>query len=289
MNISQQKYLQYLTGENYYKGFDKIDFDNVTLNLLDYYLGERIWFRNGTRIDDNFSSHLNELPQFAHAWVDYGEVIKCFGIRVHYPGVAKVTFHFNSSIFPGGIRNNDNFKAFVHLPNKMLTGRSVVKFIWPKRTIKKEYFMRFKFKQVEILRRRNKRSEPCQPDSIHYDDYLLGKHITRLGCKAPYHVRINRTICTSKEKMKRSSFDPFQHKHTMVPCTSMETIAFHYSEFNDEWKGSGWFHVTLKFPNRYKIIKMIKAVDLQTAIGNAGGYVGLFLGNISFLIFVFIS
>ena len=276
-----------MIGENYYKGFDQIDFDNVTLNLSDYYLGKQIVFRNGTRLDDNSSTHLNELPQFTHAWIDYGAVIKCFGIRVHHPGVSSVIFHFNSSIFPDGIRNNDNFKAFFHLPNKMLTGRSIVKFIWPNRTLKKEHFMRFKIKQVEILKRRNKRSEPCQRDSVNYDDYVLGKHNDKLRCKAPYHVRINRTICTSNEKMKKSSFGPSQHKHIMAPCTSMETIAFHYSEFDDEWKGSDWFHVTLKFPNRFKIIKMIKAVDLQTAIGNAGGYVGLFLGNLIFLHFIF--
>ena len=34
----------------------------------------------------------------------------------------------------------------------------------------------------------------------------------------------------------------------------------------------------------YKEIIQVKAVDIQTVIGNAGGYVGLFCGKISFSI-----
>ena len=32
-------------------------------------------------------------------------------------------------------------------------------------------------------------------------------------------------------------------------------------------------------PYHIKEIVMVKAVDIQTAIGNAGGYIGLFLGK----------
>ena len=31
----------------------------------------------------------------------------------------------------------------------------------------------------------------------------------------------------------------------------------------------------------YKEIKQVRAYDIQSLIGNAGGYLGLFLGNIS--------
>ena len=34
------------------------------------------------------------------------------------------------------------------------------------------------------------------------------------------------------------------------------------------------------YPKKFKEIKMVRAVNIQTVIGNAGGYVGLFLGKI---------
>ena len=46
-----------------------------------------------------------------------------------------------------------------------------------------------------------------------------------------------------------------------------------------DWKGSDWFHIYIMHPHHIKEIVMVKAVTIQTAIGNAGGYIGLFLGK----------
>ena len=45
------------------------------------------------------------------------------------------------------------------------------------------------------------------------------------------------------------------------------------------WKGTEWFHINIMFPDRFKEIVSVKAVDIHSAIGNSGGYVGLLLGN----------
>ena len=49
-------------------------------------------------------------------------------------------------------------------------------------------------------------------------------------------------------------------------------------------KGTDWFRVNIMFPERFKEIGMVKAVDIHSAIGNSGGYIGLFLGNDDLLI-----
>ena len=62
----------------------------------------------------------------------------------------------------------------------------------------------------------------------------------------------------------------------MKPCTSASTMIFSYDEDEYKSKRSDWFHVILLYPNQYREIRMVQAIDLQTVIGNAGGYIGLF-------------
>ena len=51
-------------------------------------------------------------------------------------------------------------------------------------------------------------------------------------------------------------------------------------------EGSDWFHFSIRFPDRFEEIVMVQAVDIQTAVGNAGGYIGLFLGMSRFNFFI---
>ena len=39
-------------------------------------------------------------------------------------------------------------------------------------------------------------------------------------------------------------------------------------------------YIILEYPEQMKIITQLKEIDFQTLIGNIGGYIGLFLGNI---------
>ena len=41
------------------------------------------------------------------------------------------------------------------------------------------------------------------------------------------------------------------------------------------------FGLRLAFPGIYKEISMVKAVDIHAAVGNAGGYIGILLGNMT--------
>ena len=63
-------------------------------------------------------------------------------------------------------------------------------------------------------------------------------------------------------------------------CTSAEIITYTYEEYDTNKNGSDWVWFVIDYPKKFKEIKMVKAVNFQTVIGNAGGYVGLFLGTI---------
>ena len=60
--------------------------------------------------------------------------------------------------------------------------------------------------------------------------------------------------------------------------TSSGSIIYTYDENDIDIKGSDWFHIMIWFPDQYKEIVMVRAVDIETVIANAGGYIGLFLG-----------
>ena len=78
--------------------------------------------------------------------------------------------------------------------------------------------------------------------------------------------------------MKEASSDFIGKKKSIKACTTMSTITFAYQENNVDLNGSDWFHLKIHYPDQYKEIVMIRAVDIETVIANAGGYIGLFLG-----------
>ena len=82
-----------------------------------------------------------------------------------------------------------------------------------------------------------------------------------------------------------------ESEKTKKACTSISSLTFTYDEadmvsdgFFTDGFGSDWFRVGLDYPNQYREIKMIQAIDFQTVIGNAGGYIGLFLGKIILIV-----
>ena len=61
-------------------------------------------------------------------------------------------------------------------------------------------------------------------------------------------------------------------------CTSIENINYKYREYDTDDHENDRFWIGLTYPEKFKDINQVRAVDIQTVIGNAGGYVGLFLG-----------
>ena len=139
--------------------------------------------------------------------------------------------------------------------------------------------MKFMMQQLEVLKRRNKRNDPCVPDELNFDRIMLDEHLEQIGCKAPYHrTDKNLELCDSKEKMKETSDDLIGKEKTKKACTIATTLTFTYDESDNKHKT--YFEVVLYYPYHLKEVVMVRAVDLQTVIGNAGGYIGLFLGKI---------
>ena len=123
--------------------------------------------------------------------------------------------------------------------------------------------------------------DPCLSDDRNFDQGFQDEHVKKVGCKAPYHRTNKRLkICASKEKIEEANSNLLgRGKKPRTPCTRASTMIFSYDEAEYDAKGSDWFHVILLYPSEYTEIRMVQAIDLQMVIGNAGGYIGHFLGN----------
>ena len=87
-SLSVQKYKNFLEGKAYYNGIEKIDFDDVTLNIEDLYIGDSIKFRNGTLINSRRPNFLNDVPRVSYTSIQDGILVKCFGLQFQYTNVA---------------------------------------------------------------------------------------------------------------------------------------------------------------------------------------------------------
>ena len=68
---------------------------------------------------------------------------------------------------------------------------------------------------------------------------------------------------------------------SQLACSNAETLSLDLQEQKGDINGTDWLNIWIYYPNRFKEIKMVQAVDIHSAIGNSGGYIGLFLGIIS--------
>ena len=284
--LTREKYLKILKGEIPFDGENTINFDDVSIDLRDFCQVGIVKFRNGSEIAIEQPESLQGFLQVTHSGFYAGGFIKCLGFKSNFTNIRSISLVFNSSMYPNGIRPSSKVSTYValHLPNKLsLTGNSM-KISWPKRNEKKRYFMSFDLQQLDILKRRNKRYNPCTDDQ-NFDQIILDEHLENVGCKASYH-RTNKSlkVCDSEERMKKAQFDFYLNEKPKKACTSASTLSFTYDECDvHDSNISDLFSVALFYPSEYKEIIMKKEIDLHTLIGNAGAYIGLFLGTFKIL------
>ena len=196
-------------------------------------------------------------------------------------------YNFKHEIFPNGIRNSNGdgegaIYVMFHLPQHTLLSGLNVKYTWPPQN-RSEYSMEFAMTSIDILKSRYKGRQPCIMEWDQYDEITMNHHGNLHGCRAPYqNSSRGLPICSTKEKMKEVLTSiPLQNVKTKIspPCTSMESFQFTYNELLYSSKEDAGFWVSFVLPDQYKEITQIRAVNFQSVIGNAGGYIGLFLGK----------
>ena len=272
-----------------------VDVDDVSLPLSEYMISHCVW--------SSFYQNCTALQKII-TWREFGSVYHTYRLPINKK-TAAAAFQFRSSVFSNGLHPNPHELMMIfQYPNRIYRAHgSLFDGYW--RTVNGQTANRritFNLKDLEVLRRRNKRSDGCTeiPD---YDSKIKEVIYNDVGCR-PFYVNNSnvKEICSSKEQMQNLSerllsvFHRFSGSEIGVPpCTEVQRIQMEYlsepkdvttreeitSNYLDEIEriNDTWFEIRYDIKtDTFKEIKQNRAYSAQSLIGNVGGYLGLLVG-----------
>ena len=292
---------------NFTRKMENLYESNDVININDFMLfGTMATYQPGLRVyhypSKQSLSNTTWVPTFYPSFSSPRK--RCWTFDIPYKPMEKIVSYgvmLNKSIFAGSDPPNKRppykkFEIRLSYPGQQLTSPSVES-NWGKKGPKTEYTMKFEIQNILVMKRRNKFGENCEIDWNQNDKILINKMLEDIECTLP-HWMINTTypICQG-EQLKKIGHMFYRLRHNTPPCQTIEKILYTYEEAEglenyDEtiaeskkqlgirYEFRDIFQIMLTFQGTtYMEITQIRAYDGQSLIGNAGGYVGLFLGS----------
>ena len=241
---------------------------------------------NGHKRDDNEPNHerisvkkgkLAPIPVDA---IDASE--KCWTFKIPFlaeQNIMTVVMRMKKSIFPEKNRiARKGFKVIISYPGQTLRVR-VMKYKW--KGITGSFAMVFNIQNMVVLKRRNKSNQPCHRNGTLDDIRLRDSFIRSLGCRPTFMTSPSVfPQCSAGKNLKNCDGSEWDEGH-VEPCKQVEKIFYTYEEYDNlhSYGKEAYFYLQFNFQGKtYMEIEQTRDYDLQSLIGNAGGYVGLFLG-----------
>ena len=286
-NISYLQYKYFLLGAIWDQRMLEIEFEHVTKRIEDYILFYHVVWKNYT---ESVYKDTSSLPAFikkptqSYAGVGPGgTIIKCYGIQIPM-NARSFALQLKSDIFPGGIREVSNGLAVsFHYPNQLLRSLDNIVASWPTQiqSQNQSLEMVLKMNAFEVTILRNSRHHQCTENWKDYDIEVGRKYFGKIGCRPVYDIwNLSYPLCNSSEKMTMAG--SVAVSENIEPCQSANEILFEhvdlYHPVSDTFRNDTFLvKVDMKF-SKFKVIEQKKAYELQTLMGNGGGYIGLLLG-----------
>ena len=248
INISTYK--NFLRGRYWDDRLLEVDYDNVTTSLDDSLLGVKmmlhqkfnlqyLYTHKETKFPDEKWS-LKFVPDFRVSLRLWNR--KCFTFDIPYKDQHFMTafeIYLRNKIFSSGVRpskpnKNGGFMTFFHYPGQWITSGYTNKFEW----IEKEkdslpYTMEFRIQNVQVIKRRYKKSNKCSEDMKGFDTLMMNHQVIAAGCRLPHiNTTIQKPLCTSKKQMQILSTMPnlIQLEPYYLPCKSIYNLRYDYYE-----------------------------------------------------------
>ena len=288
-----------------------IDLGNVTLKLEDYLVGYVVGWKNFSMIaygvsDLRLKNRMIIPYENVNAVFGFMGLFKCYAIESSFD-MTLVGPVLKNDIFPNGTRPSNIWLAVTFsYPNQFLASISTFRHNWPDRSpnASKSYMMQFLIHQTDVLKRRNKSNKPCNTDWQNHDQFLMERAMETVGCRPSYLKSRGSALprCSTKEQMRAiSNLLMASRDKYSPPCQTIADIRYEYVEHDVTNQSMGFMSggndiidITTEDPNnhgtfgvllntiedKYKEIRQVRAFGIQSLIGNAGGYVGLFLGKL---------
>ena len=306
--INPSTYKEYLNGQLWDNRMVDIEYDNVTLNFLDYLMGismvtretdfpkSKYFLYNHYEETQAIDSNITMSTTNQHNWkpkyyTSYrGANQKCFTFDLPYIEKEKIlSFEtiFNADIFPEKVRPwEEGFEVRVHYPGQGLTAR-MRKDFWKDlgKNFSEHLTMAFKIQKLEVMINRKTTTLPCNENWKKHDEELMNQKIKRSGCKPSYwEIKTDFPTCKYKHDMK--AFSEFNTAQYDPACKIIQKIMYTYEEFDvlGDWT-NGWpeennmFEVALEFQDdTYMEVQQVRSYGIKDVVGDIGGDLGLFLG-----------
>ena len=242
--INKTSYLEFLKGKRFTKEMLNINYNNVTGDIVNYIKGYRMYFRNYSYA--KFDSGLTLQDKRKLTFVSYNGFIgsyktfyKCFGLRIpKNKDLRTFRILLSNKIFPNGERPIQYlFRTFVHLPKQFMLSHHTDQWTWSHRSKHERYKLRHLVRAVEVVRKRNKKQEPCNAYWKEYDDWVIKYYKNETGCNNPYQKQeINLPMCNTQQQMKHSvlPINVAEGQRYLKPCKTMENVRVDHVESNLE-------------------------------------------------------
>ena len=300
INITSYSY--YLQGLLWDERMLKIDYDNVTMSLFNNFVAVVVNLQNRTRIRGphlhGFSSFISHPGWKPHFHVSFrSAATKCFTVDIPFvqnEPLLALDIELQNSIFSKGVRpefevfdglNPDTgggFATYLHYPGQRFLSDSTMKHNWKPRANKlQQYAMNFRVKDIEVLEHRNKGKTPCTTDWKNYDQIVMDAIMKNVGCRPPHWTTAkmkNLQLCSNVDDMKNFMRPTSVLQNFIPPCQFIERIHYDYTEDDFATFANTFAMRVIHQPTDFRKIKQTKAYDLESLVGNVGGYMGLFLG-----------
>ena len=138
-----------------------------------------------------------------------------------------------------------------------------------------------------ILKQRQKQGNRCNDDWTRNDELAEKRFVKAMGCR-PIFLNVSSSLpkCIRHEEYT-TAIKQNGYSLSEEPCRRVEKVMYSYNEYQINSNLSSWgvaeatemFEIAMLFQgNTFMLIEQTRSYDGQTLVGNAGGYVGLFLG-----------
>ena len=285
MNSNTSSYQSFLKGDIWDPALNDIDYNNVTIDLVDYFLYYEVVYMNLTYSKITYDE-LNNAKQHSFWRPPYVSIKdywkKCCSVDIPYlknKRIRSLKINLKKELFMNrtGITyknwNFDNTKSFVsvilsyphqtHLAaSRRLSFRSI------DHHQGKSYTMEFTIGNVEVLQRRDKWNDRYEPGIANYDHQVVEEIVNELGCYPPYWKSMfpAKHSCTSIREIQeiRRIYDTVHDDpriHYLPPCRIIESLQSRYVEHNLDHHNTSSNIVTVKLifqQQKFKEIKMVK-------------------------------
>ena len=296
----------YLLGIEMYKERPNSEAQEGSYFLLDNTMPEKQQLKGNIRWKPKIYQDANPF---------WGLIQKCLTVDIPFiPSQLTnwIIIFMSRSAFVGGRRSRyfqrsrDAFSVDFHYPGQRyrFAKRRLSWSEEPNAQDANSYGMKFLITNMEVMHQRNTRNTVCNDRLYEEDEHLKANMIENINCVPPYWMKnkeTNKSICKTKHELRR--FYKMEVDDYIIPCRRLTVANIEYSEYPSTYASNvldtkrlenqrandpksrvknvslDSFYVAAMFSHKYyKEIVLTRQFDLQSLIGNAGGYVGICVG-----------